>query len=58
MIDAIARPEGASLDELTALSGWLPHTTRAAVTRLRQRGHDVTLRKIEGRKAYHLAAKA
>ncbi len=58
VIDAIARPEGASLDELTALSGWLPHTTRAAVTRLRQRGHDVTLRKIEGRKAYHLAAKA
>ncbi len=58
VIDAIARPQGASLDELTALSGWLPHTTRAAVTRLRQRGHDVTLRKVEGRRAYHLAAKA
>lgn len=58
VIDAIAQPEGASLDELTALSGWLPHTTRAAVTRLRQRGHDVTLRKSDGRKAYHLAAKA
>lgn len=58
VIDAIARPTGASLDELVALSGWLPHTTRAAVTRLRQRGHDVTLRTLEGRKAYCLTRPA
>lgn len=58
VIDAIARPTGASLDELVALSGWLPHTTRAAVTRLRQGGHDVTLCTIDGRKAYCLTRPA
>lgn len=58
VIDAMARPTGASLDELVALSGWLPHTARAAVTRLRQRGHDVTLRTLDGRKAYCLARPA
>ncbi len=58
VIDAIARPDGASLDELSAMAGWLPHTTRAAVTRLRQRGHDVTLRTVAGRKAYCLARQA
>lgn len=58
VVDAIAGPTGASLDELVALSGWLPHTTRAAVTRLRQRGHDVTLRTVDGRKAYCLTRPA
>lgn len=58
VMDAIARPNGASLDELVAMSGWLPHTTRAAVTRLRQRGHDVTLRTVDGRTAYCLAWQA
>ena len=30
-------------DDLAAASGWLPHTTRAAITRLHQRGSDVRL---------------
>lgn len=34
----LERPEGASIDELTAATGWLPHTTRAALTGLRKRG--------------------
>ena len=54
LLDAVARPEGATLDELTAASGWLPHTTRAAITRLRQRGFDVRLASTGTRKAYHL----
>ena len=51
---AVTRPEGATLDDLTAASGWLPHTTRAALTRLRQRGYDVRLANTGPRKAYHL----
>ena len=31
----------ATLDELVAATGWLPHTTRAALTRLRQSGHAI-----------------
>ena len=54
LLDAVARPEGATLDELTAASGWLPHTTRAAISRLRQRGFDVRLATMGTRKAYHL----
>lgn len=54
LLDAIARPEGATLDELTTASGWLPHTTRAALSRLRQRGFAVRLAADDGRKAYRL----
>ncbi|WP_346357645.1 DUF3489 domain-containing protein [Bosea sp. (in: a-proteobacteria)] len=34
--------DGATLDRLIAVTGWLPHTTRAALTGLRKRGHAVT----------------
>ena len=54
LLAAVARPEGATLDDLTAASGWLPHTTRAALTRLRQRGYDVRLADTGTRRAYHL----
>ena len=54
LLDAVARPDGATLADLTAASGWLPHTTRAAITRLRQRGYDVRLATMGTRKAYHL----
>lgn len=33
------RPEGATLEELVETTGWLPHTTRAALTGLRRKGH-------------------
>ena len=32
------RDEGATLDELVTATGWLPHTTRAALTGLRKKG--------------------
>ena len=34
---------GATLDQLTAATSWLSHTTRAALTGLRKRGYQVTL---------------
>jgi Protein of unknown function (DUF3489) len=39
----IHRAHGATLSELAAATGWLPHTTRAALTGLRKRGYEVTL---------------
>jgi len=54
LLAAVARPEGATLGDLTAASGWLPHTARAALTRLRQRGYDVRLADTGSRRAYHL----
>jgi hypothetical protein len=38
IIGLLERAEGASVDELTAMTGWLAHTTRAALTGLRKRG--------------------
>lgn len=39
MSSLLQREEGTTLDDLTAATGWLPHTTRAALTGLRQGGH-------------------
>ena len=58
VLDAVAAKRGASLDELVKLTGWQPHTARAALTRLRQRGFAVGLREADDRKAYHLAEAA
>jgi hypothetical protein len=55
VLNAVAATQGASLDELVELTGWQPHTARAALTRLRQRGFAVNLRETADRKAYHLA---
>jgi hypothetical protein len=35
----LRRDEGATLAEMVAATGWLPHTTRAALTGLRKKGH-------------------
>ena len=37
----LSRDGGATLAELVAETGWLPHTTRAALTGLRKKGHDI-----------------
>jgi hypothetical protein len=38
LVDLLSLDRGATLSELTSATGWLPHTTRAVMTRLRQRG--------------------
>lgn len=52
VLEAVEAPGGATLAELVGLTGWQPHTTRAALTRLRQRGHSLHLDTSGGRKAY------
>ena len=56
VLQAISAEAGATLVEITALTGWLPHTARAAVTGLRKRGFEVALIQQNGRKAYRLTA--
>ena len=51
----LGRGQGATLDELIAATGWLPHTTRAALTGLRRKG--CTLEKSsreDGKTAYRI----
>jgi Protein of unknown function (DUF3489) len=38
LLSLLARQQGACLAEMMQATGWLPHTTRAALTGLRQRG--------------------
>lgn len=39
ILSLLSRPEGASMDLLLSTTGWLPHTMRAALSRLRADGH-------------------
>jgi DNA-binding IclR family transcriptional regulator len=39
VLDLLRRENGATLAELVDATGWLPHTTRAALTGLRKKGH-------------------
>jgi hypothetical protein len=41
LIDLLKREGGATLPDLIAATGWLPHTTRAALTGLRKKGHAI-----------------
>ena len=41
VLDLLRRPEGCSLEKLVEVTGWRPHTTRAALTGLRKRGHAI-----------------
>src|SRR5271166_4289645 len=41
VIELLQHGDGATLAELVAATGWLPHTTRAALTGLRKRRYDV-----------------
>ena len=47
VLDLLRRPEGATLVELVEATGCLPHTTRAALTGLRKKGHVINNHKIE-----------
>lgn len=54
------KPLGASLADLVEVTGWLPHTTRAALTGLRKRGFAVVSEKSTGGGAsvYRIRAEA
>jgi hypothetical protein len=43
VIELLQRNRGATIDELIAATGWLAHTTRAALTGLRKRGYAVAI---------------
>jgi hypothetical protein len=47
VIWTLSTDKGATPDELSHATGWLPHTARAALTGLRKRGYDVRL--VRGR---------
>ena len=52
----LLRDEGATLDQMIALTGWLPHTTRAALTGLRKKGYAIDSDKIDRVRTYRAVA--
>lgn len=54
----LIRPDGASLDEMVAATGWLPHTARAMLTGLKKKGHALSSDKVDGVRRYRIEAGA
>ena len=55
ILELLSRQDGASLGELVAATGWLPHTTRALLSRLRSAGKPLRKhQRSDGATAYQL----
>ena len=58
ILDLLRREEGATLAEMVEATGWLPHTTRAALTGLRKKGHVLDKTKRDDVTCYRIAGDA
>lgn len=52
----VVRDAGATLDQMIAATGWLPHTTRAALTGLKKKGFGISSDKVDGVRTYRAVA--
>lgn len=58
LLSLLGQDEGATLEALSAATHWLPHITRAALTRLRQRGLAIVTERVAGQSTrYRIAAR-
>jgi hypothetical protein len=48
VVELLQRAEGCTLEELVSATGWQAHTTRAMLTGLRKKGHELTSHKPDG----------
>jgi DNA-binding IclR family transcriptional regulator len=58
VLDLLRREQGSTLAELVKATGWLPHTTRAALTGLRKKGHTIEKSTRDGGTVYRIAPAA
>jgi hypothetical protein len=58
VIALLQREQGATLIEMVQATGWLPHTTRAALTGLRKKGHAIAKSKRSDMTCYSIVAGA
>ena len=57
-IALLGRKQGAGIEELISTTGWLPHTTRAALTGLRKRGYGIDRSRTEQGAVYRIVTSA
>lgn len=55
VIDLLSRERGATLEELSTLATWLPHSTRSFMTGLKKKGHVIDSDKVDGIRRYRIA---
>ena len=56
ILSLLQRKGGASIADLVSATGWLPHTTRAALTGLRKSGYAIDSDKVDGVRTYRAVA--
>lgn len=56
VIALLQRDDGATLADLITATGWLPHTTRAALTGIKKKGHRIEKSKRGDETRYHITA--
>jgi hypothetical protein len=54
VLSLLSAANGASISELTAVTNWLPHSTRAVLSRLRKQGYVFDRQKTEGGVRYKM----
>ena len=55
LIHLLRRKKGATIEAIVEALGWLPHTVRAALTRLRQQGFQIERVREDGVSRYRIA---
>jgi hypothetical protein len=48
VLELLSGADGATIEQIVEATGWLAHTTRAALTGLRKKGHVIISEKREG----------
>jgi Protein of unknown function (DUF3489) len=54
VIDLLSSEDGATLEEMSTLASWLPHSTRSFMTGLKKKGHIIESDKIDGVRRYRI----
>ncbi len=52
----LSRPSGATIAQLQRVTGWQPHSLRAALTQLRKKGHAIERAGELGKAKYRIAS--
>ncbi|WP_374611966.1 DUF3489 domain-containing protein [Sphingorhabdus sp.] len=56
VIDLLTRDNGATLEEMSSLGNWLPHSTRAFMSVLKKKGFAINSEKVGDVRRYRIVA--
>lgn len=56
IIDLLSGEGGASIEEMSTLANWQPHSTRSFMTGLKKKGHVIESDKVDGIRRYRIAS--